>query len=145
MTKKHTKIIYVQDAFTVHKGHIKCTVAQKQAHWPPFLVLIFKKHLRWTSGLTSQYNVIDSVKYLNNFTFMQRQSHEYYPYVVFSGSLYFFLMFQSYRELVIIALYYAYRNIFSTFFIINHYNWRSNQLWHIDRMFSQTIHVMKYP
>ena len=30
--KNHTKIIYVQDAFTVHKGHIKCTVAQKEAH-----------------------------------------------------------------------------------------------------------------
>ena len=31
----------MQDAFTGHKGHIKCTVAQKEAHWPPFLVLIF--------------------------------------------------------------------------------------------------------
>ena len=31
----------MQDAFTVHKGHIKCTVAQKEALWPPFLVLIF--------------------------------------------------------------------------------------------------------
>ena len=31
----------MQDSFTVHKGHIKCTVAQKEAHWPPFLVLIF--------------------------------------------------------------------------------------------------------
>ena len=30
--KKHTKLIYVQDAFTVHKGHIKCTVAQNEAH-----------------------------------------------------------------------------------------------------------------
>ena len=29
------------DAFTVHKGHIKCTVVQKGAHWPSFLVLIF--------------------------------------------------------------------------------------------------------
>ena len=32
MDKKQTKIINVQDAFTVHKGHIKCTVAQKEAH-----------------------------------------------------------------------------------------------------------------
>ena len=31
--KKHTKIIYVQDAFTVHKGHFKCTVAQKDPHF----------------------------------------------------------------------------------------------------------------
>ena len=31
----------MQDAFTVHKGHIKCTVAQKEAHLPPFLILIF--------------------------------------------------------------------------------------------------------
>ena len=30
----------MQDTFTVHKGHIKCTVVQKEAHWPPFLVLI---------------------------------------------------------------------------------------------------------
>ena len=29
--KKPTKIIYVQDAFTVHKGHIKWTAAQKEA------------------------------------------------------------------------------------------------------------------
>ena len=40
-SQKHTKIIYVQDTFTVHKGHIKCPVAQKEAHWPPFFVLIF--------------------------------------------------------------------------------------------------------
>ena len=33
----------MQDAFTVHKGHIKCTVAQKEAHWPPFFVLIFNQ------------------------------------------------------------------------------------------------------
>ena len=33
----------MQDAFTVHKGHIKCTVAQKEAHWPPFLILIFNE------------------------------------------------------------------------------------------------------
>ena len=32
LTKKHTKIIYVQDAFTVHKSHIECTVAQKEAY-----------------------------------------------------------------------------------------------------------------
>ena len=46
-----------------------------------------------------------------NFTFMQRQSHVYIPYNLFSGSLYFFPMFQSYRELVIITLQFAYRNI----------------------------------
>ena len=39
--KKHTKITYVQDTFTVHKSHIKCTVVQKEAHWPPFSVWIF--------------------------------------------------------------------------------------------------------
>ena len=31
----------MQDAFKVHKGHIKYTVAHKEAHCPPFLVLIF--------------------------------------------------------------------------------------------------------
>ena len=45
MEKKHTKIVYVKDAFTVQKGHIKCTVAQKEAHWPPFSVLIFNKDI----------------------------------------------------------------------------------------------------
>ena len=29
--KKRTKIINVQEAFTVHKGNIKCTVAQKES------------------------------------------------------------------------------------------------------------------
>ena len=33
----------MQDAFTVQKGYIKCTVAQKEAHWPPFLVLNFNQ------------------------------------------------------------------------------------------------------
>ena len=37
--KKHAKIIYVQDAFIVHKGHIRCTVAQKST----FLILIFNR------------------------------------------------------------------------------------------------------
>ena len=32
--------MYVQDTFTVQKGHIKYTVAQKEVHWPQFLVLI---------------------------------------------------------------------------------------------------------
>ena len=27
----------------MHKDHIKCTVAQKEAHRPPFLVLIFNQ------------------------------------------------------------------------------------------------------
>ena len=43
--KKKTTIIYVQDVFTVQKGHTKCTVAQKVAHCPPFLVLVFDKAL----------------------------------------------------------------------------------------------------
>ena len=34
---KHTKYIYAQDAHRVQKGHIKCTVAQKEAHLPPIL------------------------------------------------------------------------------------------------------------
>ena len=34
--KIHTKIIYVQDASTVQKGHIKCIVAQKSALTPIF-------------------------------------------------------------------------------------------------------------
>ena len=33
MDKKPTKLIYVQDEFTVHKGHFNCTVAQKEAHF----------------------------------------------------------------------------------------------------------------
>ena len=33
----------MQDAFTAQKGHIKCTVAQKEMQSPPFLVLIFIK------------------------------------------------------------------------------------------------------
>ena len=37
MEKKHTKIIYVQDAFTLQK----CTVAKKEAHCPPSLITIF--------------------------------------------------------------------------------------------------------
>ena len=93
------------------------------------------KHLRWTSGLTSQYSVIASLK----FSFMQRQSHVYIPYTLFSGSLYFFLMFHSYHELVIITLQFAFRNMFSRFFTFNHCNWRSKQPWHIDWMFSQTL------
>ena len=32
-----------------------------------------------------------------NFTLMQRQSHEYIPYTLFSGLLYLFIMFHSYR------------------------------------------------
>ena len=39
--QKHAKIIFVQDSFTVHKGHIKWIVAQKEAHWHPFYILIF--------------------------------------------------------------------------------------------------------
>ena len=30
--QKTTKLIDVQDTFTVHKGHIKCIVAQKEAY-----------------------------------------------------------------------------------------------------------------
>ena len=41
--KKHIEMMYVQDAFTGQKGHIKCTVAQKEEHWPLFLVLIVVK------------------------------------------------------------------------------------------------------
>ena len=29
----------------MQKGHIKCTVAQKEAHWPPFLVLIMNSFI----------------------------------------------------------------------------------------------------
>ena len=39
--KKHTKIIDVQDAFTVHKGHIKCTVAQKRSALTPIFSIDF--------------------------------------------------------------------------------------------------------
>ena len=38
MEKKHTKIIYVQDAQITLQ---KCTVAKKEAHCPPFLITIF--------------------------------------------------------------------------------------------------------
>ena len=41
--KKTYKNNYVQDAFTVHTGHIKCTLTQKEAHWPPFLGVFFNK------------------------------------------------------------------------------------------------------
>ena len=51
-----------------------------------------------------------------NFTFMRQQSHVYIPYTFFSGLLYFFVMFQSYCELVIITLQFAYWNMFSRFF-----------------------------
>ena len=49
---------------------------------------------------------------------MQRKSPVYILYTLFSGWLYFFLMFQSYRELVIISLQLpvAYRNMFTRFF-----------------------------
>ena len=47
---------------------------------------------------------------------MQRQSPVYILYTLFSGSLHFFLMFQSYRELIIITLQFAYQNMFSRFF-----------------------------
>ena len=40
-----------------------------------------------------------TLKFLWIFTFMQRQSHVYIPYSLFSGTFYFFLMFQSYTEL----------------------------------------------
>ena len=30
--EKHTKIIYVEEIFTVQKDHNKCIVAQKEAH-----------------------------------------------------------------------------------------------------------------
>ena len=30
--KKHTKLIHAQEVFIVQKGHIKCTVAQNEAH-----------------------------------------------------------------------------------------------------------------
>ena len=50
------------------------------------------------------------------------QSHVYIPYISFSGSPYFFLMFQSYRELVIITFQFAYRNMFSRFFTFSYYN-----------------------
>ena len=33
----------MQDSFTMHKGHIKCTLAQKEAHWHPFFVLVFNQ------------------------------------------------------------------------------------------------------
>ena len=66
-------------------------------------------------------------------------------YVYIFRILYFLgrLTFQSYRELVIIPLQFAYRNIFSRFLTFNHYNWRSNQPRYIDRMFSQIDYVMK--
>lgn len=32
---------YLQDSFEVYKGHIKCTIEQKEAHLPQFLTLIF--------------------------------------------------------------------------------------------------------
>ena len=30
--QNHTNRLYVQDAFTLQKGHIKCTEAQKETH-----------------------------------------------------------------------------------------------------------------
>lgn len=33
--------MYVQNTFTVQKGHSKCTIPQKEAFWPPHLVMIF--------------------------------------------------------------------------------------------------------
>ena len=42
-------------------------------------------------------------------------NHVYIPYTLFSGLLYFFLMVQSYLELVIITLKFAYQTIFQDF------------------------------
>ena len=72
--------------------------------------------------------VIVSLKYLNNSTFMQCQSHVYILYTLFSGSLYFFLMFQSYREL-------------SNSHIVTCFQDFSLSI--IDRMISQTVYEMK--
>ena len=46
-----------------------------------------------------------------------------------------FLMFQSYRELMIITLQLAYRNMFSRFFTFNHYNWLDTSIECFHRLF----------
>ena len=73
------------------------------------------------------------------YAFVKEQTHlARLKSIVCVGRFTFFL-FQPYRVFVIITLQFAYRNMFSRFFTFNHYNWRSNQPWHIDRMFSQTV------
>ena len=59
MIDKNTKIMFVQGSFTVHKGYIKCTVVQKEAHWHPFYVLIFNQaiYVEIENMLYKQFNV----------------------------------------------------------------------------------------
>ena len=73
-----------------------------------------------------------------NFTSMQRQSHGYIPYTFFWVAFLFPIV-----SIIQWTLQFAYRNILSRFFNFNLYNWQSNQPWHIDRMFSQTVYAMK--
>ena len=87
--KKHTKIIHVKDAFTVQKGHIKGTVAQKEAHWPPFLVfnsnlakwvdikkILYKKSLIHLITGTNLLNIErPSDKRSNSFSCISRVTH----------------------------------------------------------------------
>ena len=98
-------------------------------------ICVGRRVWRHNTALYSFFEILEII-----FAFMQ--SHVYIPYNVISGSLYFF-MFQSYRDLAIITFQFAYRNMFSRLITFNHYNRRSNQPWHNDRMFSQTVYVMK--
>ena len=75
---------------------------------------------------------------------MQRQSSVYIP-ILFSVSLYFFLMIQPYLEFVIMTLQVAYRHMFSRFITFISTDDQINLQWHFDRIFSQTVYVMKEP
>ena len=100
------------------------------------------KYLRWTSDLTSQYSV-NFFKYFD-IILHSRNVNQLYIYLdFFSGSHYFFLMFQPYREIVIITLQFVYRNMFIRLFIST--DDQINLQWHFDRIFSQTVYVMKEP
>ena len=54
-------------------------------------------------------------------------------------------MFQQYREFVSITLQFAYRNISLKFFTFISTDDQINRQWNFDRIFSQTVYVMKEP
>ena len=97
------------------------------------------KHLRWTSGLTSQYSVIISLKYLESFYIHATSiTWIYSVYFIFWVALLFL-------NLVIISLQFAYRNMFSRFCSFIPTDDQINLGTLIDIWKSQTVYLMKEP
>ena len=135
---RQNKICKVQNLFTPCIGSNECAQLTRRNQFRGMSVMHASICIGcriWHHNTALQFLRNTWIFYIDAFLHHLGRHHHHLP-PSFSGSLYFFLMFQPYRELVL-------KHVFNIFNY--HSKWQSNQPWHYDRMFSQIVYVMKEP